>query len=288
MYRMPILNCIYLSIIEVYKSYGVEPSFTLPYCVGHELAFYASGMETLEDAQRHSVSLTSNYKDILYGTGRIFIAQIGRDKMENIILYLGLTDEVYIVEASTSVHCLVSGTIQGFEKLTKALDHHKITYFNNNQAIAWHTKYVDAIVDHSNKAHEATLMPPKAPIYISSKQIDHTNYKDFSSREFWGSMLREEIRFNDAVKLVLEKEPDCDVFLEIAPYHVIGGILRRTLYEKGKVNHMVLPSMMHPSENNFDTLFSTLAKLSVGGYPVKWDVAYPHGKHTVVQGYACQ
>eukprot|EP01133_Synstelium_polycarpum_P011632 gene11632-13582_t len=176
LYRMPTLNCIYTSIIEVYKSYGVEPSFTLPYCVGHKLAFYASG-------------------------------------------------------------------------------------------------------------HEITFMKPNVPVYYSSKQIDHTNYKEISSSKFWGWMLREELYFNDAVKLVLQKEPDCDAFLEIAPYPIIGGILRRTLYEKGKTNHIVLPSMMHEAENNFDTLFSTLAKLSVGGYPVKWDVAYPHDQHTIVQGY---
>eukprot|EP01133_Synstelium_polycarpum_P011630 gene11630-13580_t len=280
--KLASLNCMYLAILAVYESYGVHPSLALPYCSGYNVALYISGMVSLEGSLKTTVSLAYNFARSLYGTGSIFIAQIGKDKMEKIIESLSLEKEVFIPESSTSVHCLISGTIGGCAKLCKVLDQNKIKYVNNKQAIPWHCPLAEIVREESYLCFDQTVMPAKLPIYGSGEILDETNYK---TRPFWGKLLSEPIQVNDGIKLMMEREPDCNAFLEIAPIPLLGSILRRNLFEKGMPNHLVVPTMVSHYENNFDTLICTLAKLSVGGHPVKWDVVYPHDKNNLISNY---
>eukprot|EP01133_Synstelium_polycarpum_P011634 gene11634-13584_t len=220
--------------------------------------------------------------DNLSNTGRIGIVQLGGEDTWGIIEDLGLTNHLEIIEDSTSVHCLVAGGIDAFNILMKELKSRKIGYIYHGHTIGWHnSKFCEKI---KTIGINIPTQPPKIPIYGPYKMIDSSNYQ-IKTQEFWGNLLTKKIPFDQQVRTVLQKESDCDAFMEISAFPILAGILKRNLFEKGKPKHIIVPSMMHGQENNFDTLMASLAKLSVGGHKIKWEAVYPHGNHRIVQDY---
>eukprot|EP01133_Synstelium_polycarpum_P011633 gene11633-13583_t len=281
--RIAVVSLVQCCIAAVYESYGVSPHFVLSYCGGQNAADVMSGLVSLEDMLIFSTGYLARLKEKLQHTGGMGVVHLGSGDLSILIEDLGLEENVFIVESSTSIHCLVSGDNYGFQKLLKELRDRNIKYVYNRQNIPWHCRLVESVKEVP--CYDQTIMPPKVPIYVAGRIIDQSSYKDFKTYPYWSTLLRNPVRFDQDVRTILEKEPDCDAFIEISTAPIIGGILRRNLLEKGKPKNLVAQSMLHGQENNFDTLMATLAKLNVGGYPVKWEVAYPHHNHIIVQEY---
>eukprot|EP01133_Synstelium_polycarpum_P007803 gene7803-9154_t len=283
--RYVCVTIVQICIASVYESYGVEPSFLLPYCGGQFAAHAISGLTSLEEELMFIMGYAVASRDKFEHTGAMGVINYGKKDLSVIIEDLGLDNHLYIVEASTSVHCLVSGDHYAFMRLLKELKVLNITYsYNQQNTIAWHCDLVESTFSDL-EFYKQTMLSPKAAIYGPGRIIDQSNYKSVDTRILWSSLLSCPVKFDQDVRTVLRVEKDCDAYLEISTYPIVSAILKRNLFEKGKPKHLVVQSMHHGTENNLDTLMATLTKLSVGLYPVCWEVAYPHSNHTLLQDY---
>ncbi|WP_414573579.1 SDR family NAD(P)-dependent oxidoreductase [Nostoc sp. CCY 9925] len=258
-YTQPAIFAIEYALVQLWKSWGVEPTVVMGHSVGEYVAATVAGILSLEDglkliAERSRLmhSLPSGGEMVAVFSDEATIRKITQidDKRVAFAAFNGPQNTV------------ISGEQQAVQEICTALNAAKIVTKKLYVSHAFHSPLMEPILgDFRDFAASINYTPGQ--IKLISNLTGEQAQEDITP-DYWCEHLRSPVQF--ATSLQTLSTSGCEVFVEIGPKPTLSAMGRKCLSEGVGV---WLPSLS-PGVDDWQQMFQSLARLYVHGISVDW------------------
>jgi acyl transferase domain-containing protein/aryl carrier-like protein len=256
------LFAVMVSLFEVWRSFGVEPSAVVGQSIGEATAACVAGALTLEDAAQLSVRW-AQAQEAIGRPGAIASISIGADELEKRLL--GWDGQVEIAGINGPHSCAVSGDLEAVRAFLGELAAEGIVGREIDAAIvAAHSSQVETVRER--------IMRDLAPIGARSTELPFYSSVlgerlDTAALDaaYWTANIRQPVLFERAIRAALRDGHR--VFVEVSPHPVLTMAVQETGEDAGAI---ALGSLRR-GQGGQDRLISSLAEAHVQGVDVDWE-----------------
>ncbi|MCK9873257.1 type I polyketide synthase [Nocardiopsis dassonvillei] len=277
----PALWAVMVSLAELWRAHGVEPSAVVGHSQGEIAAACVAGALSLEDAAG-VVALRSRAVLELAGTGAMASVALGADDVRGRLD--DLAEPVHVAALNGPAATVVAGDPEGVRRLVKDCESQGVQARLIPVEYASHTPHVERLRERILTAlADITPRRPDVPVYSSltggplgDAPVD---------AEHWYRALRHPVRFEEAVRSLTDHGHTA--FLEVGPHPVLGAALQDTCEDAGAEDAVVLPTL-HRDEGGADRFLSSVARAYVHGVAVDWTRVFVRRREVDLPTYAFQ
>jgi acyl transferase domain-containing protein/acyl-CoA synthetase (AMP-forming)/AMP-acid ligase II/thioesterase domain-containing protein len=264
-FAQPLLFALQVGVLELWRSWGVEPASVVGHSLGEIAAACAAGVLTLEQAA-HVVCVRARLMGEMMGQGRMVAVALSADEAEeHCRRYAGALD-VAAVNGPRAV--VLSGESNALEALTSSLVAQGVSCQWLTGGVPFHSRKLDGVAGQLALALESlTPRPGRIPL-VSSVTGKSAPMMDGA---YWGRQCRVPVRFNEAVSELLRN--GASLFLEVGPHPVLSGAIQSIAGEAG-CNDIPLVASLRRGVPDHEAMAKALAQLYCAGYPVDWSRRY--------------
>jgi acyl transferase domain-containing protein/NADPH:quinone reductase-like Zn-dependent oxidoreductase/NAD(P)-dependent dehydrogenase (short-subunit alcohol dehydrogenase family)/acyl carrier protein len=270
-YTQPALFALEYGLAELWRSWGVEPTWVLGHSVGEIAAACVAGVVSLEDG----LALIAARARLMQGLpkkGRMVAVWASAEQVQNTLdTYAG---EVALAAVNGPASVVLSGEREAIARLVREFDGAGIKTKALSVSHAFHSPLMDPIlVELERVTTHLRYAPPR--VGLVSNLTGAPVRPGESDAGYWVRHARGTVQFHAGMRS-LEAE-GVTVFLEIGPHPVLLGLGRQCLPE---CRDAWLPSL-RKGQSDWKSLLSSLGDLHVRGVPVDWagfDRDYPRRK----------
>jgi amino acid adenylation domain-containing protein len=260
-YTQSALFALEYALVQLWRSWGIEPALVMGHSVGEYVAACAAGVFSLEDGLR-----------LIAARGRL-IQSLPRDG----IMVAVFTDEEKVADAMkpwadrVSVaavngpeNVVISGERDAVMKTVETLEAQGITWIRLNTSHAFHSPLMEPVLSSFKAvAAEIDYTAPKTGL-ISNLTGLPANGDLVCHADYWVRHIREAVRFQSGIQTLYEQ--GCTVFVEIGPDPVLSGMGRQCLPEGAAA---WLPSLKK-GYGDWSRMLETLGALYTHNANVDW------------------
>lgn len=259
-YTQPALFALEYALAELWRSWGVQPTFVMGHSVGEYVAACVAGVFQLEDGLR-LIAARSRLMQALPQTGSM--VAIMASAADVIDLIAPLADDVSIAAVNGPQSVVISGetaTVQqvaghfaarGIKATTLAVSH------------AFHSPLMEPMLDEFNAiAEQITYHQPR--IGFVSNLTGNLARAEVATATYWRQHVRQPVLFAEGMATLAER--GTTAFVEIGPKPVLLGMGRLCIPEGDQV---WLPSLRPQQE--WRQLLTALGSLYMHGVAVDWE-----------------
>ncbi|MEU0304619.1 type I polyketide synthase [Streptomyces sp. NPDC006175] len=262
----PALWAVMVSLAEVWRAAGVEPSAVVGHSQGEIAAACVAGALTLDDSAR-VVALRSKAILELSGLGGMASVPEPSEKVRARLTPWEGRLSVAAVNGPSSV--VVSGDADALDELLAACTADGIRVKRIDVDYASHSAHVERIHDRLLALlSDVAPRTSKVPLYstVTGELLDTAGM----DAEYWYTNLRRTVRLEETTQVLLHAGHR--VFVEISPHPVLAVGLQETL-DEAAVDGAVLGSLRR-DEGGPDRFLSSLATAHVHGVPLDWTAVF--------------
>src|SRR5450755_4344775 len=277
----PVMFTVEYALARLWQAWGVQPRAMVGHSIGEYVAACLAGVFSLEDAAA-----------VVAARGRL-VQAMPRGAMLAVVLpeqetaaWLG--EDLCVAAVNSTALTVVSGPAAAVDGLQRRLKDAGVACRRLHTSHAFHSPAMDAavapLVDEIGKVD---LHAPRIP-FLSNVTGTWITDEQATSPEYWGTHLRQPVRFRDAIGQLLG-DPAM-LMVEVGPGDTLSSFVRRhQAWEDGRT---VLGSMRHPKDGADDReyLLASLGALWSAGAAVDWDGFYQGAQRrpAALPGYAFQ
>ncbi|WP_251018747.1 type I polyketide synthase [Streptomyces sp. ISL-11] len=257
-----------VSLAELWRSYGVEPSAVIGHSQGEIAAACVSGALSLDDAARVVALRSQAIAESLAGLGgMVSVALPLTDVEARIARWSGLI-EVAALNGPTSV--VVAGDPGALDELIAECEAEGVRARRVPVDYASHTSHVERI---SSKLAEVLAgvspQPSSVPFYstVTGQPADTTSL----DATYWYRNLRQIVRFEETVATLLEAGDA--TFVEVSAHPVLTMAVQETA-ETRDARQTVALGTLRRDEDTLGRFLTSLAAAHAHGVPVDWTRAF--------------
>src|ERR1039457_236563 len=262
----PALFAVMVSLAAVWQAHGVEPAAVAGHSQGEIAAALVPGVLSLEDAAR-VVALRSRALLALAGGGAMASVALPAAAVSERLAPFGGQVSVAAVNGPASV--VVSGDAAAVGDLIAACEREGIWARKIPVDYASHSAQVEQVRDELlSLLALVTPQPAKIPFYstVTGALIDTT----CMDAAYWFANLRQTVRFEQAVRTLLET--DHRVFIEVSPHPVLTTGLQETIEDAGV--DAAVTGTLRRDDGSADRFMISLADAWAHGAQVDWNTCY--------------
>jgi acyl transferase domain-containing protein/acyl carrier protein len=257
-YEQPVLCAMQISLTEMWKQIGIQPSAVLGYSVGEIAAAYCAKAAPLEDLLQFAVR-RAEAMEVIKCSG--FMASLYAPVSE-----VEARCKQMDLEISGYLHpefCIVAGkgrpenTIKGFSNLGYAC---RVL----SERYGFHSSWLDEMLPELKIAAEAVRWRRPIIPYVSTST---GQLESVLSVDYWVNQARNPIRFGQAMEVVVDT--GCDLCLELGPDQTLTS-----LAAQGNVDLPWLSSLNRKLPA-WDAHLHCLANLYEAGAEINWQSRFP-------------
>ncbi|GCB21870.1 polyketide synthase-nonribosomal peptide synthetase [Aspergillus awamori] len=272
----PICTALQLAILELLKSWGVEPTAVVGHSSGEMGAAYAAGILSFESAM-----YAAYYRGLHMSSGA---AQAGPDAVPGAMMAVGLGETEALAELEAykgraviaAVNSPSSVTLSGDEdaiiEVQKNLEARKIFARRLQVAQAFHSHHMFPLAPAYAKALNdcpGFSSQPSDKARMFSSVTARVADADQMGAEYWTANMTGTVRFSDALVGILlddSENQNVDVLVEIGPHPALRGPARQVM----KSLNMDLPyfASLTRGTPDYDGILGLAGQLFQVGYPV--------------------
>lgn len=278
----PLLFALQISLVGLWRSWGVEPDAVVGHSVGEIAAAYVAQALSLEEAL-HLVALRGQIMQEAEGQGDMAVIEMPAIELEAILRkYAG---RLAIAGYNSPTTTVLSGEYQALLAVIQDLREHEIFCRILNVGYAFHSPQFEcfrypfeASLNAQSSIHPtATVLPFYSTVLgqrVPGQRLD-ANY--------WGGNICEPVRFSMAIEHLVADGFDC--FVEISPHPVMRHALLQSIYQRSSAekgfalplseNEALVIGSLKRQENDRVALLHSLSALYARGIAVKWNAFYP-------------
>ncbi|KAK3601938.1 hypothetical protein CHS0354_034573 [Potamilus streckersoni] len=263
-----------VALLEMWKSFGINPDAVVGQSVGEVAAAYASGAITLETAVE-VIYWRSKLLSKITGGKMMIVSGLELSKLQS--LCRSQSHSLCVAVHNSPVSGTLSGDIEGIEAMKQEIlrlnnDGHHILSKELNVSCAYHSHRVDsAKFEIVQSLSKISGKHPQIPI-VSTVTAKYSQSNDFTTAGYWGENIREEVLFFEAIQTAAA-ETSTTVFLEIGPHPVLASHVKEILPSS---QTKTLYSMKMGNEIN--VWKETLVEFYQLGLGVNWENIIPNTK----------
>ncbi|RLK09553.1 acyl transferase domain-containing protein [Micromonospora sp. M71_S20] len=259
----PVLWAVMVSLAEMWRAAGVEPDAVVGHSQGEIAAACVAGALSLADAAK-VVALRSQALVALAGLGGM--ASVGATETDvTATLRQRWPDRLSVAARNGPRSVVVSGDPVALEELLADCADRGVRARRIEVDYASHCAHVEAVRDTLTTALAGIAPTGGLPFYstVSGTRLDSAEL----DAGYWYRNLRETVRFEQVVRLLLDTEHR--YFVEVSPHPVLTVAVQETVDEAG-VDAAVL-STLRRHEDGAHQFTTALAGAHAHGVPVRWE-----------------
>jgi len=266
-YTQPALFALEYALVELWKSWGIEPAVVMGHSVGEYVAACAAGVFSLEDGLK-LIAERGRLMQALPLAGEM-VAVFADEALVAAAIQL-YNQEVAIAALNGPENLVISGESEAVRRVAASLEQQGIKTKKLNVSHAFHSPLMKPMLEAFKRvASEVTYSSPQIDL-ISN--VTGGIAKEIATPEYWLSHVLEPVKFAAGMETLAQQE--FKVFVEIGPKPTLLGMGYHCLPEGAGI---WLPSLSQ-GRSDWQQMLQSLGALYVYGAPVDWpgfDRDYP-------------
>ena len=269
----PALFAVQVGLAAVWQSWGIVPAAVVGHSMGEIAAAHVAGALSLEDAMR-----------IIYHRGRLLHRETGLGQMAAVDLSLeeaqdalaGYEDRLAIATINSPATTVLSGDPAALAEVLQAVQQREVFCRTLRVNFASHSPQMErSRVELTQTLNGLVPRPTSLPM-ISTVSGTTINGEHLGAA-YWGRNVRETVRFNAAIDVLLDD--GFTTFVELSPHPVLAASIMQCASHRGHTA-TVVPSLRR-GQPEPSTMLKALGMLYVHGHKVDWTNVYPSGGRCV-------
>ncbi|MEU1510381.1 SDR family NAD(P)-dependent oxidoreductase, partial [Kitasatospora sp. NPDC005748] len=262
----PVLFAVMVSLAELWRSYGVEPSAVVGHSQGEIAAACVAGVLSLSDAAR-IVALRSRALTGLAGRGGMVSVPLPAGEVGELIV--GWRDRIQVAALNGPAGTVVAGEPGALDELLTHCQERGVRARRIPVDYASHTSQVERLREEL-LAVLAPVEPGPAEVPFYSTVEERWLTGAELDADYWYRNLRRTVAFEPATRALAEQGHG--VFVEVSPHPVLTASLQETLEAAG-IQGIVTGSLRR-DDGGPARFLGSLAEVHVQGRPVDWAAAF--------------
>ncbi|WP_414084046.1 type I polyketide synthase, partial [Streptomyces asiaticus] len=270
----PALFAVMVSLAELWRSYGVEPSAVIGHSQGEIAAACVAGALSLEDAAK-VVALRSRALRALSGRGGMASVSLPVERVRERLAAWGERLSVAAVNGPSAV--VVSGDADALDELLAACEAEEIRARRVPVDYASHSAHVESLEDEIRRTL-AGIAPRASSVPFHSTVTGGVLDTTELDAGYWYRNLRATVRFDETVRALLDE--GFQTFVEASAHPVLTMGIEQTADDHG--TPVAAIGSLRRDEGGLDRFLTSLAEAHVGGIAIDWRTVFAGtGAHPV-------
>jgi phthiocerol/phenolphthiocerol synthesis type-I polyketide synthase C len=225
----PALFALQAGVTRMFEHQGIQPTVVAGHSVGEIAAAWAAGILSLSDAVR-VIYFRSKLQGGTKGLGQMTAVALGEADTRALLGTTGLEGLLVIAGVNSARGVTLAGDSRALSRFETVLADQRVRYKRLDLDYAFHSPAMDPIAPVIKKAL-ASLQPAGETIPFFSTVTGTRLDGDFLDAEYWWRNLREPVRFEAAVKAILDRGET--LFMEIGPHNILSGYINEAIRGAG-------------------------------------------------------
>ncbi|MEU5425239.1 type I polyketide synthase [Streptomyces olivoreticuli] len=264
----PVLFAVMVSLAELWRSLGVQPSAVVGHSQGEIAAACVAGILSLQDAARVVALRSQAIGRVLAGKGgMVSVALPVNDVRERIAAWGESRISVAAVNGPSSV--VVSGEPEALDELIASCEADEVRARKVPVDYASHSAQVELLRDELRellapvrpKAAEVPFLSTVTGEWVKGPELD---------AEYWFTNLRQTVELEGAVRRLLDE--GFAAFIESSAHPVLAMGVQETAESSGREATAI--GSLRRDEGGLDRFFTSLGEAWTRGVSVDWDAVY--------------
>jgi epothilone polyketide synthase D len=258
-YAQPALFAVEYALLQLWRSWGIEPAMVLGHSIGEYVAAYAAGVMGDEEALK-LVAARGRLMQALPHGGEMVALRCGEEPV--VAALKDYAGDAWLAAVNGPADVVISGRCEAVRAVCAALDREGIQRKRLRVSHAFHSGLMDPMLDDFERA--ASAMRYERPhIPLVSNVTGAVANDEMRTAAYWRRHLREPVRFGAGVRTMVEA--GCNVFVELGPHPALLSMASAA----GAEGRLWLPSLRR-GRDDWDVLLESLARLYVAGASIDW------------------
>ncbi|BAZ20872.1 beta-ketoacyl synthase [Kalymmatonema gypsitolerans NIES-4073] len=260
-YTQPAIFAVEYALVQLWKSWGVEPTAVIGHSFGEYVAACIAGVFTLEEG----LKLVAERSRLMQGIKSMgaMAAVFGNEAQVQAAIE-SYSQEVTISAINAPDNITISGTIAGVEAVIAKLEAQGIETRRLKVSHAFHSPLMDEMLDaFEQTTSRVQFQAPRIPL-ISNVTGTWLPSGVVPDAKYWRCHTREAVKFMAGLNTLLAD--GYELFVEIGSKPVLCSLGKRCQQVE---NAVWLPSLTAKSDN-WQTLLESLSVLYLQGVDIDW------------------
>ncbi|WP_437692902.1 SDR family NAD(P)-dependent oxidoreductase [Sorangium sp. So ce176] len=269
----PVLFAIQVALVALWASWGIVPDAVIGHSVGEVAAAHVAGALSLEDAVRLTVA-RGRVAQRATGLGKMAPVALSEEKA--LLALQGYEDRIAVAAVNDPGSVVLSGEADALAEVIERLQQQgvdcrmlRVDYASHSPQMAPFQRALASELDG--------LSPAQAKLTMYSTVTGARLEGGELGAAYWGSNLREPVRFAAAVEAAIGDGHR--LFLEVGPHPVISASIEQCLAAARMAGHAV--ATLRRGKDERRSLLQALGALYTQGAAVAFELLYPSGGRCV-------
>ena len=275
----PALFAVGYALVQLWRSFGVEPTWVLGHSVGEFAAACAAGVMDLDDGAKLIVARGQLMMERT-APGAMLAVLASPAEVEGICA--SVSPDIAIAANNCDARISISGSEADIKALSAKFQTSGIRHEPLRVSRAFHSPLMEPMLEAFGEV--AATIRFRAPEIAFVSTLDTCLHvgsdSSLTSATYWVDHVRSPVQFLDAMKLLDEQGPD--VLLEIGPAPHLLGLSRRFL-ERADLGF--LPSL-RPGTDGRKRFLESVAALFEAGCSLDFGADHAHGPRATIPSYS--
>lgn len=259
-YTQPALFAVEYALAELWRSWGVEPSWVMGHSVGEYVAACVAEVFSLEDGLR-LVAERGRLMNALPRGGRMVAVFTDPERVATAVQ--PFANNVAVAAVNAPQHVVISGDGDQIRAITEQFQKEGIISRSLQVSHAFHSPLMEPILAPLERCvRELRLQRPTVG-FVSNLSGEPAG-DEITAPAYWRDHSRRPVQF--AAGITTMARLGCQVFIEIGPHAVLTQFGRETL---PNADISWLPSLRR-DVSNWHTLADAVGELYVRGVKINW------------------
>lgn len=240
----PAIMIIQIGLIEIWKSFGIEPDGIVGHSIGEVAAAYGAGSLNLEQAV-NVIYNRSKEQDKASGKGKMLATSLPLSK--SIQITQKYNNQVSIAALNGPESTVLSGDIVPLEEIAQELEEKEIFNRFLKINVPFHSHYMEMTKEEMLKSLK-DLEPKRANISLYSTVTGLKESGLHLNANYWYKNVRDTVYFVNAIEKMIND--GFNYFIEIAPHPILGAGVNDMLSVQKKDGYVI--SSLSRNIKNFE------------------------------------
>jgi acyl transferase domain-containing protein/acyl carrier protein len=269
-WTQPALFAVEYGLVQVWRSWGVEPAAVIGHSVGEYVAACVAGVFTLEEGLQ-----------LIAERGRLMQSRCPGGSMAALFTspadvaaaVAPMADRVAIAAINAHDSVVISGESEAVDEILEGFARREVRGQRLFISVAAHSPLVDSALDTMEAfAARVTMRAPRVPVAWNLTGGKALSTGAAPDATYWRRHLREPVRFAEGIAGLYAQ--GFRTFLEVGPHPTLSALAPRSLPEEGTS----FVSSLRRGKDDWAEMLAGLAKLYACGAQVDWaGVNRPYG-----------
>ncbi|HET6893581.1 MAG TPA: beta-ketoacyl synthase N-terminal-like domain-containing protein, partial [Pyrinomonadaceae bacterium] len=260
-YTQPALFALEYALVQMWKSWGIEPSAVLGHSVGEYVAACVAGVFNLEDGLK-LIATRSQLMQSLPQDGEMAAVMASESRIAGLIARYG--DQVSIASVNGFDSTVISGKRTAMRDILAELDSLGIAWRRLSVSHAFHSPLMRPIIKPFEETASGIQFSSPQIMLVSNLTGQSVQPELIRTPAYWSRHSLEPVRFLEGVQTL--HKSGYEIFVEIGPHPTLLNMARRCV---PRAESVWLPSL-RKGQDDWRQIIETLGALHIQGAKINW------------------